>query len=155
MNRKVLIMYFLTGLLIVGCTLGERSKRGTPLYRKDKKAIHMTLRLYERMFLSEDLKIIDDVFHPMALICWQSENPHTLTRKEYLEVSRETYGRRNYRNSKIYNKKIDITGNIATLSCEETHSFYDTDFVDKYFVDMILVNSQQRWLILTKVTKRQ
>ena len=107
------------------------------------------------MFVSEDLEVLDEAFHPMAMLCWQSENPHTLSRQDCREDLRETFGRRNWSNVKIYDTQIHIAGNVAALSCKEIHSFEDIDIEDKYLVDMTFVKSQGSWRILTKVTTRQ
>gem|GEM_PF-599453 len=135
--------------------LAEQSKRITPSHDKDEEAIRQTLRLYERMWPAEDLGLLDKVFHPMAMLCWQSENPHTQSREDFREDLRETFGRRDYRESKIYDTQIDIAEDVATLNCKEKHVFNDTDIVDHYLVRMILLKSNESWQILTKVTARK
>ena len=154
MIRKLLIMFVLTSLLLVGCALAEQSKRVPPSQGKDEEAIHQTLRLYERMWLSEDLGLLDEAFHPMAMLCWQSENPHTQSREACREDLCETFGRRDYREVKLYDTQIDIAEDVATLNCKEKHLFNDTDIVDHYLVRMILLKSNESWQILTKVTTR-
>lgn len=138
----------------MGCTLAQQGKETISTQDKEE-AIRHTLRLYEQMFISENLDVLNEILHPMAILCWQSENPHTLSREDCRRDLRETFGRRNYRKVKIYDTQIDISGNIAALTCKEVHSFKDFDIDDKYFVDMILVYSNGRWRILTKVTTRQ
>ena len=150
MVQKLLIIFTLPFLLFTGC-----SKEPTHSHAKDRDEIHQTLRLYEQMFVSENLDVLDEIFHPMAMLCWQSENPHTLSRKDCRKDLRETFGRRNYSSVKIYDAKFEITGNVAAIRCKEIHSFEDTDIVDKYIVYIALVKSQGCWRILTKVTTRQ
>lgn len=107
------------------------------------------------MFVSEDLNTLNEVFHPLAMLCWQSENPHTMSREECREDLRETFARRNYHNTKIYDTQIEFAGKVATVSCQETHSFEDYDTPDHYLVRMTFIKSKGRWQILTKVTARQ
>ena len=122
---------------------------------KDRDEIHQMLRLYEQMFVSENIDVLDEIFHPMAMLCWQSENPHTLSLEGCRRDLRETFGRRNYSGVKIFDTQSEITENVAKLTCKEIHSFDDVDFDDKYDVYITLVKTQGRWRILTKVTTRQ
>jgi hypothetical protein len=153
--RKQLILFALTSLLLVAYVLAGPSQETTPSHGQDEEAIRQTIHSYEQMFVSEDLKTLDEVFHPLAMLCWQSENPHTLSREDCREDLRETFGRRNYRYVKIYDMQINIAGNVAELSCKEIHSMEGVDIDDKYLVDMIFVHAQGRWRILTKITTRQ
>ena len=130
-------------------------KEPTYSHEKDRDEIHQTLRLYEQMFVSENLDVLDEIFHPMAMLCWQSENPHTLSLEDCRIDLRETFGRRNWSGVKIYDTQSEITDNVAKLTCKEIHSLEDVDFDDKYNVHITLVKSQGRWRILTKVTARQ
>ncbi len=126
----------------------------THSHAKDRDEIHQILRLYEQMFVSENLDVLDEIFHPMAMLCWQSENPHTLSLEDCRIDLRETFGRRNYSGVKIYDTKFEITENVAKLTCKEIHAFEDVDFGDKYNVYITLVKSQGCWRILAKVTTR-
>ncbi len=155
MLRKLLIMFALTNLLLAGCALPQQSKRITPSHDKDEEAIRQTLRLYERMWSSEDLDLLDKVFHPMAMLCWQSENPHTQSREDCREDLRETFGRRDFREVKLYDTQIDIAEDVAMLNCKEKYVFNDTNIVDRNLVRMILLKSNESWQILTTVTVRQ
>jgi hypothetical protein len=150
MVQKLLIIFTLPFLLFTGCT-----KEPTHSHAKDRDEIHQILRLYEQMFVSEDLDVLDKVFHPMAMLCWQSENPHTQSRKDCREDLRETFGRRDYREVKLYDTQIDIAEDVATLNCKEKHVFNDIDIMDHHLVRMILLKSNGSWQILTKVTARQ
>jgi len=155
MAQKLLIISTLPFLLFTGCANVGQSKEPTLFHEKDQDEIHQTLRLYERMFVSENLDVLDEIFHPMAMLCWQSENPHTLSLEECRKDLRETFGRRNYSSVKIYDTQTEISENVAKLTCKEIHSLEDVDFDDKYNVYITLVRSQGRWRILTKVTARQ
>ena len=150
MVQKLLIIFTLPFLLFTGCAKGL-----THSHAKDRDEIHQILRLYEQMFVSENLDILDEIFHPMAMLCWQSENPHTLSLEDCRKDLRETFGRRNYSSVKIYDTQSEIIENVAKLTCKETHALEDVDFDDKYNVYITLVKSQGRWRILTKVTTRQ
>jgi hypothetical protein len=147
-------MFALTNLLLLGYAVAEQSKRITPSHDKDEEAIRQTLRLYERMWSSEDLGLLDKVFHPMAMHCWQSENPHTQSREDCREDLHETFGRRDFREVKLYDTQIDIAEDVAMLNCKERYVFNDTNIVDHYLVRMILLKSNKSWQILTKVTVR-
>jgi hypothetical protein len=150
MIRKLLIMLVLTSLLVVGYTLAQQGKETTPA-QGEEEAIRRTLRLYERMWSSEDLDLLDKVFHPMAMLCWQPENPHTQSREDCREDLRETFGRRDFREVRLYDTQIDIAEDVATLNCKEKYVFNDTNIVDHCLVRMILVKSNESWQILTKV----
>ena len=154
MIRRLLVMFVPASFLLVGYTLAQQSK-GTTSTRGKEEAIRHTLRLYEQMFVSENLDVLDEILHPMAIFCWQSENPHTLSREECRRDLRETFGRRDYRKTEICDTQIDISGKVAAVRCREIHSFDDVDFDDKYDVYMTLVKTRGRWRILTKVTTRQ
>jgi len=154
MSRKLLIMFVLTSLLLVGYTLAQQSARITSSHDKDEEAIHQTLRLYERMWSSEDLDLLDKVFHPMFILCWQSKNPHTQSREDYREDLRETFGRRDFREVKLYDTQIDLAEDIAMLNCKEKYVFNDTNIADRNLVRMILLRSNKSWQILTHVTLR-
>jgi len=110
------------------------SKEPTHSYEKDRDEIHQTLRLYEQMFVSQNLDVLDEIFHPMVMLCWQSENPHTLSLEDCRIDLRETFGRRNYSGVKIYDTQSEITDNVAKLTRKEIHSLEDVDFDDKYNV---------------------
>ena len=155
MVKKLSIMFALVSLLLGGHALAEQSKKTLPVQVKDKEAIRQTLRSFERMFVAEELKIIDEVFHPLAMICWQSENPNTMSREEYREDMRDTFRRRIYRSVKMDDVQIEIAGNLASVSCKETHSMKDNDDIEKCLVRMTLIKTKERWQILTKVTERQ
>lgn len=155
MVQKLLIISTLLFLLFTDCATVEQSNGLMHSYEKDRDEIHQTLRLYEQMFVSENLDVLDEIFHPMAMLCWQSENPHTLSLEDCRKDLRETFDRRKYSSVKIYDTKYEIDKNVAKLTCKETHALEDVDFDDKYNVYIILVKSQGRWRILTKVTNRQ
>jgi hypothetical protein len=150
MVHKLLIIFTLPFLLFTGCAMEP-----THSHAKDRDKIHQILRLYEQMFVSENLDVLDEIFHPMAMLCWQSENPHTLSLEDCRKDLRETFGWRNYSSTKIYDTQYEIIENVAKLTCKEIHAFEDVDFDDKYNVYITLVKSQGRWRILTKVTTRQ
>ena len=155
MAQKLLIIFIVSILFLNGCANVEQGRGLMRSNTKDRDEIHQTLRLYEQMFISENLDVLDEIFHPMAMLCWQSENPHMMSLEECRSDLRETFRRRDYRKTNIYDTQIVISGNVAALSCKEIHSFDDVDFDDKYDVHITLVKSQGRWRILTKVTTRQ
>ena len=153
MIRRLLIMLVLTSLLVVGYTFAQQGKETTPTEGQEE-AIRQTLRLYERMWSSEDLDLLDKVFHPMAMLCWQPKNPYTQSREDFREDLSETFGRRDFREVRLYDTQIDIADDVAMLNCKEKYVFNDTNIVDRNLVRMILLKSNESWKILTHVTVR-